>query len=96
MLAGKFGEMLATLVSFHGETVRMEEQIVWLAFRHIKYGAKPQHAKVMGDVVVETMSRAVGDEWTVDMAMAWADVWNTSSDVLLAIMGKWLYLGAGA
>jgi hemoglobin-like flavoprotein len=87
MLAGKFGEMISTIVSFHGEPARMEEQIVWLAFRHIKYGAKPQHAKVMGDVMLETMSRAVGDEWTVDMAMAWADLWNQTSETLMTIMG---------
>jgi hypothetical protein len=37
MLAGRFGEMISTLVSFHGEPLRMEEQIVWLAFRHIRY-----------------------------------------------------------
>jgi hemoglobin-like flavoprotein len=87
MLSAKFAEMLPTLVSFHGEPVRMQEQIVWLAFRHIQYGARPQHAKVMGDVILETISRAVGDEWTVDMAMAWADLWNSSCEAMMIIIG---------
>lgn len=46
ILAAKFVEMMTALVSFHGDNARMEEQITWLGFRHIKYGAKPQHQKV--------------------------------------------------
>ena len=87
MLAGKFGEMISTLVSFHGDPTSMEKQIVWLAFRHIKYGARLQHAKVMGDVVLECISRAVGEAWTVDMAVAWADLWNKACESLMLLIG---------
>ncbi len=91
ILAVKFLEMMSTLVSFHGDMIRMEEQISWIAFRHIKYGAKPQHAKVMGDVLVETMMRAVGEEWTGDMALAWQELWHKSCDMMIKVIGMRAY-----
>jgi hemoglobin-like flavoprotein len=87
-LATKFSEMMSTLVSFHGDMSRMEEQIRWIAFRHIKYGARPQHAKVMGDVLLETLARATGDEWTLDMATSWADLWNKCCEMMMAFIGR--------
>ncbi len=86
-LSIKYLEMLSTLVSFHGEPARMEEQISWLAFRHIKYGAKPQHTKVMGDALVETLKRAVGEEWTADMETAWHELWAKAADSMMKIIG---------
>ncbi len=79
--------MMSTLVSFHGDAARMEEQIPWIAFRHIKYGARPQHTRVMGDVLVETLLRAVGEDWTDDMAASWYELWSKSCDMLMKVIG---------
>jgi hemoglobin-like flavoprotein len=86
-LSVKFMEQMSTLVSFHGEQTRMEEQIPWIAFRHIKYGARPQHSKVMGDVLIETLKRAVGEEWTSDMETAWFELWTKSCDMMVRVIG---------
>ncbi len=86
-LSIKYLEMMSTLVSFHGDPARTAEQISWLAFRHIRYNVKPQHAKVMGDAVVETLKRAVGEEWTADMEAAWHELWTKTSDMMIKIIG---------
>ena len=88
ILSAKFVEMMSTLVSFHGDPMRMEEQITWLGFRHIKYGAKPEHAKVLGDVLVETMARAVEEDWTIDMADAWHELWHRASGQMMAVINE--------
>lgn len=46
----------------------------------------------MGDVVVETMARAVGEDWTFDMANAWADLWNDAAEKMMNVIGKLIVL----
>uniref|UniRef100_A0A7S1E185 Globin domain-containing protein n=1 Tax=Hemiselmis andersenii TaxID=464988 RepID=A0A7S1E185_HEMAN len=86
ILSCKFVEMMLTLVSFHGDSLVMEEQINLLGFRHIKYGAKKQHVRVMGDVLIETMARAVGEDWTMDMAEAWNELWLHSCGLMMNVI----------
>uniref|UniRef100_A0A6U4YXK8 Globin domain-containing protein n=1 Tax=Hemiselmis andersenii TaxID=464988 RepID=A0A6U4YXK8_HEMAN len=88
ILSAKFVEMMAALVSFQGDPMRMEEQITWLGFRHIKYGAKREHAKVLGDVLVETMARAVESNWTMDMADAWQELWTDACSMMMSVIDQ--------
>lgn len=45
----------------------------------------------MGDVLIEAMTRAVGKDWTADMQKAWSELWNKSCDMLMQIIGLYLY-----
>ena len=85
-MAVKFMDMLSTLVSFHGESSRVEEQITWLGIRHVHYAAKRQHTPVMQEVLLSTLSRAVGDDWTEEMEKAWSELWRTSCDKIFTVM----------
>jgi hemoglobin-like flavoprotein len=85
ILSVKFMEMLSTLVSFNGDAKRMAEQSVWLGMRHVRYGARPQHVQVLGQVVVTCMERAVGDEWTAEMDKAWTELWQESCSAMLKV-----------
>lgn len=67
ILSVKFMEMAATLVSFNNDPVRTQQQSIWLGLRHVRYGARKQHVQVMGQVIISTLERAVGNEWTVEM-----------------------------
>lgn len=53
--------MMSTLVSFDGDVNRMDEQITWLGIGHIKYGARPQHAKVRG--LEDSLKARFDDLW---------------------------------
>jgi hemoglobin-like flavoprotein len=66
----------------------MEEQITWLGFRHIKYGAKAEHVKVLGDVIVETLARAVEEDWTMEMADAWSELWARASTQMFKVINE--------
>mmetsp|Transcript_48663 Transcript_48663/g.99363 ORF Transcript_48663/g.99363 Transcript_48663/m.99363 type:complete len:1196 (+) Transcript_48663:44-3631(+) len=83
----KFMDMLSTLVSFHGEQARVEEQITWLGIRHVHYNAKRQHTAVMQEVLLTTMARAVGaDDWSEEIEKAWTDLWQSSTAKLFDVM----------
>ncbi len=60
-------------------------QCVWLGLRHVRYGARPQHIMVLGQVVISTLERAVGEEWTAEMDKAWTDLWQASCKMMLAV-----------
>mmetsp|Transcript_32343 Transcript_32343/g.82414 ORF Transcript_32343/g.82414 Transcript_32343/m.82414 type:complete len:1373 (-) Transcript_32343:196-4314(-) len=85
ILSVKFCEMIATLVSFNNDPVRLAQQSIWLGMRHVKYGARAQHQQVIGQVVITTLERAVGDEWTAEMDHAWTELWQESCSAMLKV-----------
>ena len=78
VMAMKFVEMLNTLVSFSDDQERMIEQVNWLGSRHVKYGSKPHHVPILGQVILTVLEQACGDEWSDEMATAWLELWNNS------------------
>jgi hemoglobin-like flavoprotein len=83
VMAMKMIEMVTMLVSFSDDEVRMTEQINWLGSKHVKYGAKPHHVPILGQMLVTVLEQAVGDEWTEEMSTAWTDLWNASCEKLM-------------
>jgi hemoglobin-like flavoprotein len=55
-----------------------------LAKRHVKYGAKPEHYPVVGEALLWTLARALGPQWTPEVAAAWTAVYTTLSDFMIA------------
>jgi hemoglobin-like flavoprotein len=84
VMAMKLIEMVTMLVSFSDDEARMTEQINWLGSKHVKYGAKPHHVPILGQMLVGVLERAVGDEWTEEMTAAWNDLWTVSCGKMMA------------
>ena len=79
ILSVKFVEMMSTLVSFHEklDDHTYNEQLCWLGVRHVSYQAKFSHVDVLGQVLLATMSTAIGGEdWTEEMEEAWGNLWT--------------------
>lgn len=75
ILAGKFLEMISTLVNFHGDKARAAEQLRWLGIRHVAYNAKRSHVDAFCEVLMKTLERCVGEDWTEEMAKEWEQHW---------------------
>jgi hypothetical protein len=41
------------LVDRSGDKDRMRTMITWLGFRHVKYGVRPHHIPIMGQVRID-------------------------------------------
>jgi nitric oxide dioxygenase len=54
-----------------------------LAKRHISYGAQPGHYPVVGEALLWTLERELGDGWTTDVAAAWAAAYTTLSNFMI-------------
>ena len=54
-----------------------------LARRHISYGVKPSHYTSVGEALLWTLEKGLGDAWNADTAAAWAAAYGTLSGFMI-------------
>lgn len=52
--------------------------------RHVGYGAKDEHYPVVGAVLIETLDRALGDDFTDEARAAWTKTYETLASVMIS------------
>ncbi|HEY8968626.1 MAG TPA: globin domain-containing protein [Puia sp.] len=62
------------------------ENIVKLAQRHETYGVKPEHYTLVGEALLWTLERELGDEWNDGLKFAWTMCYVTISTAMLQAM----------
>ncbi|MDB5955027.1 globin family protein [Ramlibacter sp.] len=55
-----------------------------LARRHVAYGALPEHYPVVGQALLETLAKGLGEEFTPQVRQAWETAYGTLSQVMIA------------
>jgi nitric oxide dioxygenase len=54
-----------------------------LAKRHVGYGAQPWHYPVVGQALLWTLEKGLGDAWTSPVAAAWTQAYTTLSTYMI-------------
>ena len=54
-----------------------------LGKRHVDYGAEPSHYAIVTDVLIETMSTLMRDEWSADYRAAWTAALGAVCETML-------------
>ena len=54
-----------------------------LAKRHVGYGAQPAHYPVVGETLLWTLEKGLGDSWTPQVAAAWTAAYTTLSGFMI-------------
>src|SRR6266446_1298135 len=55
-----------------------------LARRHVSYGARPEHYRVVGGALLWTLEKGLGDSWTPEVSDAWAAAYGTLSGFMIS------------
>jgi hemoglobin-like flavoprotein len=55
-----------------------------LAKRHVGYGAKPEHYPVVGDALLWTLEKGLGEAWTPELASAWTAAYGTLTTFMIS------------
>ena len=55
-----------------------------LAKRHVGYGAKPDHYPVVGDALLWTLEKGLGEAWTPETAAAWTAAYSALSGYMIS------------
>jgi hemoglobin-like flavoprotein len=55
-----------------------------LAKRHVSYGAQAAHYPVVGEALLWTLEKGLGESWTPPVAAAWTQAYTTLSGFMIA------------
>jgi hemoglobin-like flavoprotein len=80
----KLMAMLAAVVNGLGNLESILPAASALAKRHVSYGAKPEHYPVVGDTLLWTLEKGLGEAWTPELADAWTAAYGTLSGYMIS------------
>lgn len=55
--------------------------------RHVAYRVKPEYYSVFGEVLLETFSKHLGEDWTPELADAWGKAYQNLSRMMIKAEG---------
>ena len=79
----KLMQMFLTLVNGLNEPDNLIPELSALGKRHVTYGVKPEHFPIVGKALLQTVERALGDDFTPDMAAAWQMTYDELKQIVI-------------
>lgn len=80
----KLIDMLSIIVARLEKLDELSEEIAAMARRHVSYGVKPGHYKLVGNALLWTLEKGLGSEWTPEIKDAWTACYNTIAETMIA------------
>ncbi len=69
----KLVDMLTVIVSRLERIEEVTEEIRQMAVRHVAYGVKAKHYAAVGEALLWTLERGLGNDWTAATKQAWSE-----------------------
>ncbi|MFT3826252.1 MAG: globin domain-containing protein [Chitinophagaceae bacterium] len=80
----KLIDMLSTIVIRLDRIDELKEDIIAMGQRHVQYGVKPDHYKLVGNAFMWTLQQGLGSDWTAETELAWRTCYNSLADAMIA------------
>ena len=80
----RFAAELAALVEMIEDLDTFCSSAAALGVRHRGYGARSEHYRLMGAVLLATLAAALGDGWTADVEEAWTRAYDITAETMMA------------
>lgn len=80
----KLMDMLDSIVLRLDRLDELSEEITAMAERHEGYGVKPSHYQLVGKALLWTLEKALGTNWTPEVANAWETSYGKLSQLIIA------------
>ncbi|HWH85037.1 MAG TPA: globin family protein [Burkholderiaceae bacterium] len=80
----KLMAMLAAVVNVLDQPDVLVPAAQRLAERHVGYGARPEHYAVVGEALIDTLAKGLGDAFTPPTREAWVAAYTALSTVMIA------------
>lgn len=61
----------------------LEEQVSAMARRHVQYGVRPAHYKLVGDALLWTLQQGLGNDWTPEVGAAWSKCYSFLAESMI-------------
>ena len=79
----KLMDMLSTIIVRLDKLEELTNDIAEMARRHVGYGVRPAHYKIVGGVLLWTLEHGLGNDWTPDVKEAWIKCYTTLSETMI-------------
>ena len=79
----KLMKMIATAVNSLDKLEEVVPAIQNLGKRHVEYGIKKEDYAVVGEALIWTLEKGLGDKFTDDVKESWIDVYTILSDTMI-------------
>lgn len=75
--------MLSYLVYRLEQLPELKEEIIKLAARHKGYGTEPQHYTIIGETLLWSLKKNLGELWTPETAEAWTKTYTIIAELMI-------------
>lgn len=79
----KLIDMLSTIVARLDHLGDLTNEITAMARRHVQYGVKPEHYRLVGNALLWTLEQGLGKDWTQEIKEAWSECYTTLADTMI-------------
>ncbi len=79
----KLWKSIVMVVESIDDLTEIEGKLRALGARHVKYGAEPAHYAVVTEVLIDTISALMKEEWSRDHQKAWKAALNAVCETML-------------
>jgi hemoglobin-like flavoprotein len=80
----KLMAMLGTVVASLDRLDQLVPAAQGLARRHVQYGVQPAHYAPVGEALIDTLARGLGEDFDPDTRASWLVAYGTLSSVMIA------------
>lgn len=89
----KLMNMISTIIARLDRPGELTDELNAMANRHVQYGVRPGHYKLVGDALLWTLKQGLGNDWTPEAEAAWTKCYALLSETMILVSkGKSLYL----
>lgn len=81
--ARKLIDMVNLIIMRLDRLDQLTEDIRELAIRHIGYGTKPEHYALVGNALLWTLERGLGQDWNPELQQAWTSCYQLLADTMI-------------
>lgn len=78
----KLTDMLTAITAGLNNFSSYSDELRAMGKRHVNYGVKYHHYNMVGDALLWTLQKGLGNEWNDNTAQAWAACYNTLVEVM--------------
>ena len=80
----KLMDMISTIIARLDKLDELTNEISEMARRHVKYGVRPAHYKLVGNALLWTLKQGLGKDWTLDLETAWTKCYTLLSETMIS------------
>lgn len=81
----KLFDMLQTLVMNLDKLDSVLEDLKAMAVRHVAYGVKISHYKLVGDALIWTLAKGLGSDWNKELETAWITCYTEITECMVSV-----------